>query len=251
MRKIFLIIFFIIIFINKSYENTKIQRQLETTAHNTGYNYGNHNTNYESSSSCTSQKCKKTWKKILEICLFLFLIFIFILIIICHIINRIRNSRISTQQNLTMNENNNIYLLKKHYLFQNDLKWIIYKNDIKNYGDECTICLENFIINKIRVCFTPCHHIFHFSCLKKYILKSNDTHCPNCKFDFFNLLEGKKIDYDLVQIDDSLPNNNIDDDIKEEKNKKKNENIILRINVNQFRNNYNSDEIETNNINEI
>ena len=250
MRKIFLIIFFIIIFINKSYENTKIQRQLETTAHNTGYNYGNHNTNYDSSSSCTSQKCKKTWK-ILEICLFLFLIFIFILIIICHIINRIRNLRISTQQNLTMNENNNIYLLKKHYLFQNDLKWIIYKNDIKNYGDECTICLENFIINKIRVCFTPCHHIFHFSCLKKYILKSNDTHCPNCKFDFFNLLEGKKIDYDLVQIDDSLPNNNIDHDIKEEKNKKKNENIILRINVNQFRNNYNSDEIETNNINEI
>ena len=221
MRKIFLIIFFIIIFINKSYENTKIQRQLETTAHNTGYNYGNHNTNYDSSSSCTSQKCKKTWK-ILEICLFLFLIFIFILIIICHIINRFRNSRISTQQNLTMNENNNIYLLKKHYLFQNDLKWIIYNEDLKKFNENCTICLENFIIEKTKVCHTPCNHIFHFSCLRNYIFQSGDIHCPNCKFDFYSLLKGKDIDLGSFQIKEEMVFDNIDNNNKETDDKEKN-----------------------------
>ena len=229
MTKIFSSFFFIFLFINKSYEKSTIKRQLETNAHNTGYNYGNHNSNYDSSAPCSSQNCKKTWR-ILGTCLFILFIIIFLLIIICNIINWIKNTR-NLNNNINNNKNDNdIDLLKKHYLFQNDLKWIIYNNDMIKYGEDCTICLDNFIINKSRVCFTNCHHIFHFSCLKQYILKSNDTHCPNCKFDFFSLLEDKDINYDSVEIDDSLPNNNIDDDNIKDINKKKDEIMTLKIN---------------------
>ena len=231
MSKIFSIIFFIFLFINKTYEKSNLKRQLESTAHNTGYNYGNHNSNYDSSAPCSSPKCKKSWR-IFGICLFIFIIIIFLLILICNIINWIKTTRISNNSSYSINDNNNNNnLLKKHYLFQNDLKLIIYNNDMIKYGEECTICLENFIVNKVRVCLTPCHHIFHFSCLKQYIFKSNDTHCPNCKFDFFSLLEGKKIDYDLVEIDESLPNNNIDDDNIKDVNKKKDEIMILKLNT--------------------
>ena len=230
MSKIFSIIFFIFLFINKTYEKSNLKRQLESTAHNTGYNYGNHNSNYDSSAPCSSTKCKKSWR-IFGICLFIFIIIIFLLILICNIINWIKTTRISNNSSYSINDNNNNNnLLKKHYLFQNDLKLIIYNNDMIKYGEECTICLENFIVNKVRVCLTPCHHIFHFSCLKQYIFKSNDTHCPNCKFDFFSLLEGKNIDYDLVEIDESLPNNNIDDDNIKDVNKKKDEIMILKLN---------------------
>ncbi len=231
MSKIFSIIFFIFLFINKTYEKSNLKRQLESTAHNTGYNYGNHNSNYDSSAPCSSTKCKKSWR-IFGICLFIFIIIIFLLILICNIINWIKTTRISNNSSYSINDNNNNNnLLKKHYLFQNDLKLIIYNNDMIKYGEECTICLENFIVNKVRVCLTPCHHIFHFSCLKQYIFKSNDTHCPNCKFDFFSLLEGKNIDYDLVEIDESLPNNNIDDDNIKDVNKKKDEIMILKLNT--------------------
>ena len=231
MSKIFSIIFFIFLFINKTYEKSNLKRQLESTAHNTGYNYGNHNSNYDSSAPCSSPKCKKSWR-IFGICLFIFIIIIFLLILICNIINWIKTTRISNNSSYSINDNNNNNnLLKKHYLFQNDLKLIIYNNDMIKYGEECTICLENFIVNKVRVCLTPCHHIFHFSCLKQYIFKSNDTHCPNCKFDFFSLLEGKNIDYDLVEIDESLPNNNIDDDNIKDVNKKKDEIMILKLNT--------------------
>ena len=231
MSKIFSIIFFIFLFINKTYEKSNLKRQLESTAHNTGYNYGNHNSNYDSSAPCSSPKCKKSWR-IFGICLFIFIIIIFLLILICNIINWIKTTRISNNSSYSINDNNNNNnLLKKHYLFQNDLKLIIYNNDMIKYGEECTICLENFIVNKVRVCLTPCHHIFHFSCLKQYIFKSNDTHCPNCKFDFFSVLEGKKIDYDLVEIDESLPNNNIDDDNIKDVNKKKDEIMILKLNT--------------------
>ena len=231
MSKIFSIIFFIFLFINKTYEKSNLKRQLESTAHNTGYNYGNHNSNYDSSAPCSSPKCKKSWR-IFGICLFIFIIIIFLLILICNIINWIKTTRISNNSSYSINDNNNNNnLLKKHYLFQNDLKLIIYNNDMIKYGEECTICLENFIVNKVRVCLTPCHHIFHFSCLKQYIFKSNDTHCPNCKFDFFSLLEDKDINYDSVEIDDSLPNNNIDDDNIKDVNKKKDEIMILKLNT--------------------
>ena len=84
-----------------------------------------------------------------------------------------------------------------------------------------------------------CHHVFHFSCLKDYILKSNDTHCPNCKFDFFSLLNGKNINYDLVEIDDNYPNDNIDDDQKKNDNNERD--VSLNLNTNNNNKNENKD----------
>ena len=56
---------------------------------------------------------------------------------------------------------------------------------------------------KIRVYFTLFKHIFHFSCLKEYIIKSNDIYCPNCKFDYLTLPKEKNTNYDLVEIYDN------------------------------------------------
>ena len=172
-----------------------------------------------------------------------FIPLIFYIISYCKFLRNRRASNMNNENNNTSsrniqgsnmnNENNN--LKKKHYLFQNDLKVQIYNENMIKFCNECTICLEQFIVNKIRICFTPCNHIFHFSCLKEYIIKSNDTHCPNCKFDFFSLLNDKNINYDLVKIDDNYPNDNIDDDQKIDDNcltlNNKNKNSVIKNNI--------------------
>ena len=218
-KKCFILSFFcfIILFMNLSRKKTYLIRQLDE----------NNDIDDNENKKCKGIKCSKNW----EIVSFIFLIILsllFILIIICNIYNCLRGRGISSYDpDYNMNANE-INVKKKHYLFQNDLNWQIYDNNIKQYGNECTICIDTFIENKIRVCLTPCHHVFHFSCLKDYILKSNDTHCPNCKFDFFSLLEDKNIDFKNVEIDDNLPNDNIDDDNKDLENNE----LVLNVNNN-------------------
>ena len=59
------------------------------------------------------------------------------------------------------------------------------------YGDNCTICMENFIEFDI-ISRTPCEHIFHKKCFDKYLkgIKAKDKLvCPNCNQ---NLLLNKK-----------------------------------------------------------
>ena len=77
-------------------------------------------------------------------------------------------------------------LLKKH------IEEIPYsKNLMGEYGDNCTICMENFIENII-ISKTPCEHIFHKGCFDKYlkeIQKKDKLLCPNCNQ---NLLINKK-----------------------------------------------------------
>lgn len=56
----------------------------------------------------------------------------------------------------------------------------------------CTICLEDFIIEKSNVSITPCQHIFHFKCLSDWLLKNIlNPKCPNCNYNL--LLETKNI----------------------------------------------------------
>ena len=65
------------------------------------------------------------------------------------------------------------------------------KNFAEEYGDNCTICMENFIENRI-ISKTPCEHIFHKECFDKYlkeIQKKDKLLCPNCNQ---NLLINKK-----------------------------------------------------------
>ncbi len=65
------------------------------------------------------------------------------------------------------------------------------KNFAEDYGDICTICMENFS-EHITINKTPCEHIFHKKCFDKYLksIKNKDKLlCPNCNQ---NLLINKK-----------------------------------------------------------
>ena len=65
------------------------------------------------------------------------------------------------------------------------------KNFCEEYGDICTICMDNFVQN-ILISKTPCEHIFHKNCFDRYlkgIKKKDKLICPNCNQ---NLLVNKK-----------------------------------------------------------
>ena len=124
-----------------------------------------------------------------------------------------------------------IKILIKQYIE----KVIYNKNLGLEYGDNCTICVNNFLEN-IEIYRTHCEHIFHKECLNKYlkkVSKKNKLTCPNCNQ---NLLINKKF----------LKHRNENEKIKI-KNKKINIKIQnLNININQIQNNVdNIDNIET------
>ena len=56
-------------------------------------------------------------------------------------------------------------------------------------------CLEKFNKNISKICTTPCNHIFHFYCLKKYVFQFNNLNCPLCKKEYL-----KENDFDLYGI---------------------------------------------------
>jgi hypothetical protein len=61
------------------------------------------------------------------------------------------------------------------------------KKEYEKYGNNCTICLEEFKIGIDKISLTPCYHIFHYKCLSSYMRKNeNNTHCPNCNQDLIN-----------------------------------------------------------------
>ena len=134
-----------------------------------------------------------------------------IIIIVYFIIKKNYIQRRSNQINLNRNkitkEEKELILKKKEYLFQNELKPKILKLKIpENYFNECAICLDNIKENDT-ITNTPCNHIFHFDCFKKYMFVTTDTHCPLCKFDFFSILNGKEIDFENINIENNNPNN--------------------------------------------
>ena len=77
-------------------------------------------------------------------------------------------------------------------LIKQQIDNVIYdKNLGLEYGDNCTICVNNFIDN-MEIYRTPCEHIFHKDCFNKYLKKINKKNkitCPNCNQ---NLLINKK-----------------------------------------------------------
>jgi hypothetical protein len=88
-------------------------------------------------------------------------------------------------ENQILNLNHSELELKVNYLFQNNMKPEIYSERFGKDEKECTICLNKFILNKSKIVLTPCHHFFHFYCLKKYLLDGKGKKCPNCNSDFF------------------------------------------------------------------
>ena len=128
-----------------------------------------------------------------------------------------------------------IKILIKQYIE----KVIYNKNLGLEYGDNCTICINNFLDN-MEIYRTPCEHIFHKDCLNKYLKKINNKNkltCPNCNQ---NLLINKKF-LKLRHENERLKLKN--------KNKKSHKKIeTLNINLNKLENNINInnlDNIET------
>ena len=173
--------------------------------------------------------------------------------------NNINNSHNNNSSNIIMfnrnnrflleniNNNNNIKnkkdminIIKKHFLFQNLIIPEIFIEKLKFYDNICSICLNVFIEKQSKICVTQCHHVFHFYCLKKYVLENNGRKCPNCNYDLFRILDKIKFNYNLVKI---IPLDEKDNPNNEKKNK---ENKI----INKDKDNLNKILINENNNNE-
>ena len=138
-------------------------------------------------------------------------------------------------------------LFKKYFLFQDLMKPAIYEEKkIKETKEICAICLQDFVINKSKICKTPCQHIFHFYCIKKYILSSEHCECPLCKSDLLSYLDENKINVSNLDVS---PINEEDNPINENSQKiiiKENQFSHENLNDKQNSNNNNNNEISNN-----
>jgi hypothetical protein len=126
-------------------------------------------------------------------------------------------------KNQNSKEESNLLKKKKLFLFQKIIIPVKYNFfEFKKYGNKCIICLNNFGKTK-NVCITPCNHIFHHKCLRKYIFESKFPYCPLCKYDLFISLNKISINYKGIKIpekelsldnEDESENNNYINDIK-------------------------------------
>ena len=157
------------------------------------------------------------------------LVLIVILILIFGIYKSIK---IKKQINSINNNNENLSEIdskKKNYIIKNKFKSFIYSKDF--LFNKCSICLLNFVENKSPIFMTPCGHLYHKYCLKKYFLTDvkNNT-CPVCKFNFFNLIKDEKFNFNKVKIisfnenenPDKYTNLNVETEISFENHKTKN-----------------------------
>jgi cbb3-type cytochrome oxidase subunit 3 len=127
------------------------------------------------------------------------------------------NNILNNDNNLNQNEEiqpssniilNNIINVLNHneleHINENQAKIKMTKTLINNYLDnelkgkkfssindkkitKCTICIEDFQDENI-VSVTPCNHIFHFECIKKWMINDiNHIKCPLCNHQFIKI----------------------------------------------------------------
>ena len=141
-----------------------------------------------------SSSSKKKDYKLYYILFSIGVVIIVVVVIILKICLKRRLLRIDESNNLNRREIN-IYIERKReietkekleLLFNTKLYPAKYfKNISENNNNTCSICLEYFIENKSIISLTPCKHIFHYECLRKWA-EGNFEHfkCPNCNYDF-------------------------------------------------------------------
>ena len=127
-------------------------------------------------------------------------------------LNRDRTNNINREDIIIHRNNNNVIdnREKIQSLFKTKLYPMKYSNNILGKEDiNCSICIEKFKEGKSMIILTPCAHIFHFECLKKWA-QENIEHfkCPNCNHDFLKEEENLVIKIDKKH-DKNITNNNI------------------------------------------
>ena len=113
------------------------------------------------------------------------------------------NQRLALKRLKKLKEKEFLVKKKKYYLLNKEIKAVNFSKDFANNEEECPICLGSYLNNK-KVCFTPCKHLFHHSCLKEYIYGSKEMKCPICKFDLWECLKDKKINFKKIKVNDVL-----------------------------------------------
>ena len=207
-----------------------------------------------------SKKTKIIYIIALVICVFLALsIIILIILYICikkKLENRFRehNEDDSFEKEKKMQENKK----KIEQLYKTVLRPQKFTNELLSQNCEntiCSICTDNYEIEKSQVMITPCKHIFHYDCLKPWIDNNIlSPKCPNCNYNILDsLLITKSMDITKKKEDYNNDNNNRDnrDNIIVITNNDNNN--FNMININSINNNYNNnrDNISSNNNNNI
>ena len=128
-------------------------------------------------------------------------------------------------------------------LLSNSLKPILFNKDINaNDCNNCTICIESFEIGKSEISITPCNHIFHFECLKKWIEDNViNPQCPNCKYSFLdnnnnNLMKTSTIHINRRDNNQNNENNNNSNNHQNNNNDNNNNNNNNNNNLNNENN---------------
>ena len=171
-----------------------------------------------------SKKTRLIYIIVIIICAFLFLLIIILIILYIFLKRKMENEYRQNIDNERIEKEKKIENNKKiiDKLLENELKEKIYNKDlIINDCETCSICLENFECEKSQISITPCKHIFHFNCIKKWILDNVlNPKCPNCNF---NLLENQTEVLNINKKENNENNNNGNNN-----NENNNNNIDLR-----------------------
>jgi hypothetical protein len=94
--------------------------------------------------------------------------------------NRGRYSRRNRQRIEEMNKKKRKEELEE--FLNNKLIVVEYNDELKELGDNCTICLNNFQ-NEDKIRKTKCKHLFHSECFEKWVQGYEEKEilkCPNC-----------------------------------------------------------------------
>ena len=146
-----------------------------------------------------SNKKKSFFIKIVIILSAIIAVILIVIIIIYFILKwkEKKEFNLNIDENENLINKNEIELKKKIFLLKNEFKLIHYSNEIKT--KKSPICVENFKLES-KIILTTCNHIFHYKCLKKFVLENKIILCPLCKFDFMSLFENKNKDFNNVSL---------------------------------------------------
>ena len=177
------------------------------------------------------------------VCVFLALLIIVLIIIYIYVKRKMEREFEENRNNERIEKEKKIEENKKLIitLFETKLKkTIIEKNKIVNDCESCSICLESFEYGVSEVSITPCNHIFHFECLKKWV---NDNvlnpKCPNCNYALLEFSSNSKLNLNLRNNEINSNGNNENANSNDNNTDlRRSENIIIR------RNNNNNGQIE-------